>query len=235
MKIANTLEDILKDRGGNKKTSNAPDTYEDYIRKNGLLDMRGYADAVGALYAASKKNLASYGVQSRELSAKGLQNSGYASYIDELAKSGFLSGLDKINDTYAKREQSAKAGYVSYLDKYDEKTSRLKRSVLSHLVKNGVTDINTAIAYGVSAGLSSEDAAAIGNSAYRVTRQKVFNSILEQTVRLGLDSDGARQLAIKMGISEEDAEAFATEIQELLDYYGNISEEYLEFLEQRNN
>ena len=121
MKIANTLEDILKDRGGNKKTSNAPDTYEDYIRKNGLLDMRGYADAVGALYAASKKNLASYGVQSRELSAKGLQNSGYASYIDELAKSGFTSGLDKINDTYAKREQSAKAGYVSYLDKYDEK------------------------------------------------------------------------------------------------------------------
>ena len=64
---------------------------------------------------------------------------------------------------------------------------------------------------------------------------KVFNSILEQTVRLGLDSEGARQLAVKMGVSDEDAKSFAEEIQELLDYYGNISEEYLEFLEQRNN
>ena len=235
MKIANTLEDILKDRGGNKKTSNAPDTYEDYIRKNGLIGMRGYADAVGTLYAASKKKLSSYGINNREISNKGLQNSGYASYIDEMAKSGFASGLDKINDTYAQKKQDAELGYLSYLEKYNDKTSRLKKSVLSHLVKNGVTDVNTAIAYGVSAGLSSEDAAAIGKSAYELTRQKVFNSILEQTVRLGLDSEGARQLAVKMGVSDEDAKSFAEEIQELLDYYGNISEEYLEFLEQRNN
>ena len=235
MKIANTLEDILKDRDSNKKTSRSPDTYEDYIRKSGLFETRGYADAVGALYAASKKNLSSYGINNREISNKGLQNSGYASYIDEMAKSGFASGLDKINDSYAKKEQNAKAGYLSYLEKYSDQTSRLKNSVLSHLVKNGVSDINTAIAYGVSAGLSSEDAATIGKSAYEVTRQKVFNSILEQTVRLGLDSEGARQLAVKMGVSDEDAKTFAEEIQELLDYYGNISEEYLEFLEQRSN
>jgi hypothetical protein len=87
----------------------------------------------------------------------------------------------------------------------------------------------------MSAGLSQEDAESIGKSAYEVTKQKVFNSILEQTVRLGLDSEGARQLAIKMGVSEGDAQGFADEISELLDYYGNISEEYLEFLKQRSN
>ena len=235
MKIANTLEDILKDREGNKSTNKGADTYEDYLRKNGLFNMRGYADAVDALYAASKKNLSSYGVNNREINNKGLQNSGYASYIDDMAKSGFNTGLNKINAAYAQKEQDARAGYLSYLEKYNNKTARLKNSVLSHLIKNGVVDINTAIAYGVSAGLSGEDAEAIGNSAYEVTRQKIFNSILEQTVRLGLDSEGARQLAIKMGVSETDAKLFADQIGDMLEYYGNISKEYLEFLEQRSN
>ena len=106
---------------------------------------------------------------------------------------------------------------------------------MSHLVSNDVVDLNTAIAYGVSAGLSREEAEEIGKSAYDVTKQKVFNSILQQTVSLGLDKEGARQLAIKMGVSEADALDFANEIGELLDYYGNISDEYLEFLEQRAN
>ena len=233
MKIANTLEELLKKREG--KSESALDSYDDYKRKNGLYDTRGYADAVSALYLDSKKNTSSYGANSRKLSNKGLQNSGYADYIDALAESSFNSGLTQIKDEYAKKEAKAGIGYLGYLEKENARTSRLKNSVMSHLVKNGVVDLSTAVAYGMSAGLSKDDAEAIGKSAYEVTKQKVFNSVLEQTVRLGLDAEGARQIAVKMGVSDSDAEAFAAEIAELLRYYGNISEEYLEFLEQRTN
>ena len=106
---------------------------------------------------------------------------------------------------------------------------------MSHLVNNGVVDLTTAIAYGISAGLSQEDAENVGRSAYGVAKQKVFNTILEDTVRLGLDKEGARLLAVKMGVSDEDARGFAEEISALLDYYGDISNDYLEFLEQRAN
>ena len=235
MKIATTLEEILKNRVTAKSTDNSPDSYEDYKRKNGLYDTRGYTDAVNSLYAVSKKNLSSYGANNRKISNKGLQNSGYASYIDELSKNNFDSGLTRIKDTYAKRESDSALGYVSYLEKYNDKQKSLTKRVMSHLIGNDVVDLNTAIAYGVSAGLSKEDAEAVGKSAYEVTKKKVFNSILEQTVRLGLDEEGARQLAIKMGVSETDAQSFADEIGELLKHYGNISEEYLEFLEQRAN
>ena len=91
MKIATTLEEILKNRVTVKSADNSPDSYEDYKRKNGLYDTRGYTDAVSALYAASKKNLSSYGANNRKISNKGLQNSGYASYIDELSKNNFDS------------------------------------------------------------------------------------------------------------------------------------------------
>lgn len=218
-----------------KAKNKGVDTYDEYKRKNGLLDPYGFSSAIGALYASSKRDLSSYGINNRNISNKGLQNSGYASYIDSLSKTKLDTGLNAIRDEYSNKEYDASLGYLGYLESYRDKTNTLKKSVMSHLVSNDVVDLNTAIAYGVSAGLSREEAEEIGRSAYDVTKQKVFNSILQQTVSLGLDKEGARQLAIKMGVSEADALDFANEIGELLDYYGNISDEYLEFLEQRAN
>ena len=241
MKISKNEQDILKvAKAANEaeqpaKSINRADTYEEYKRKNGLDNLGGYANAVSALYAASKRGLSSYGQNNRQISNKGLQNSGYSAYIDELSKSKFNSGLKKINDEYRKLETDASLGYAGYLEKYADKQATLKKNVLSHLISNDVVDLNTAIAYGISAGLSREEAESAGRSAYEVTKQRVFNSILEQTVTLGLDKEGARQLAIKMGVSEADAELFAEEIGDMLSYYGNISKEYLEYLEQRTH
>ena len=233
MKIAMNIEDILAKVRADQSITNRADTYEEYKRKNGIDTTGGYADAVNALYASLRRGSSSYGQNNRQISNKGLQSSGYAAYIDELGKTKFDSGLTKIKDDYAKRESNASLGYVGYLEKYADKQNTLKKSVMTHLVNNDVVDLNTAIAYGLSAGLSREDAESVGKSAYDVTKQKVFNSILAQTVSLGLDKEGARKLAIKMGVSESDAESFAEEIGDMLDYYGNISKEYLEFLEQR--
>ena len=233
MKLETTLDKILKD-AKSKSETNAPDSYESYKRKNGIEAQNGYAAAVGALYAAMKKNLASYGVNSGKLANKGLQNSGYADYIDSLSESKFKSGLGKTRAEYISRENDAKLGYAGYLEEYRDKQAALKKSVMSYLVDNDVVSLDTAIEYGIGAGLSREDAEQIGKSAYELTKQKVFNSVLEQTVQLGLDKEGARQLAVKMGVSESDALSFAEEIGKMLEYYGTISKEYLDFLEERS-
>ena len=235
MKIATTLDEILKNRGKATTDGASADTYDAYKHKSGSSYTRDYSDAVNALYASSKRDLSSYGTNSRNLSNKGLQNSGYAAYIDNMAEIKLDKGLDNLKDKYAKLETDTLASYRSYLDKYRDKTNSLKNSVMSHLIKNDVVDLSTAIAYGMSAGLSREDAQAVGKSVYEVTKERLFNTILEQTVSLGLDKEGARMLAIKMGVSEADAKSFSDEIGELLDYYGNISKEYLDFLEQRAN
>jgi hypothetical protein len=235
MKKPATLEELIKEYlKGDEKLGSA-DSYDVFKHKNGLSNAKSYSDAVGSLYASSKRSLSSYGANNRELSNKGLQNSGYSSYVDYLSDSTFKTGLESLKKAYSDKEASARASYASYLDKYKDKTASVKKSVMSHLIGNDVVDLNTAIAYGISAGLSKEDATLVGQTAYEVTKQKVFNTLLEQTVSLGLDADGAKMLAIKMGVSDEDASAFASEISELLEYYGNISEDYLEFLEQRSH
>ena len=234
MKIASTLDEILKRRKKKRSGENEPYTYEEYKRKNGLLDPDGYTNAVNSLYASTRRDLSTYGAKSHKISNKGLQNSGYAEYIDDLADKKFDSGLKAIKDNYAEKEEKAYIGYQGYLESFRDKESSLKSKVMSHLVKNNVVDLDTAISYAVGAGLSQAAAEEIGKNAYEITKKKVFDSVLEQTVSLGLDKEGARMLAVKMGVSDADAESFADEIDELLKYYGNISEGYLEYLNSRN-
>lgn len=230
-----TLEELVKKYLSEKPSLGKPDTYDLYKHSKGLSNAQSYSDSVASLYASSKRSLPSYGANNRIINNKGLQNSGYESYIRDAAKSKLGTELESLKSSFAKDEAKNRASYASYLESYKDKTDSTKRSVMKHLVSNGVVDLSTATAYGISAGLSAEDAALVGKSAYELTKQKVFNNLLDQTVRLGLDKEGARLLALKMGVSEEDASGFADEIDEMIDYYRNISEDYLEFLEQRSN
>lgn len=235
MSKATTLEDLMKKYLSKNPTLGTPDSYDLYKHKNGISTVKSYTDAVNSLYASSKKNSSSYGVNNRVISNKGLQNSGYADYINDLAENSFTSGLKSLNDRYSAKESKTRSSYASYLEKYHDKQSKIKDNVLSHLIDNDVVDINTAIAYGVNSGLSREDAEIVGKNAYEITKQKVLNNILTQTVSLGLDEDGAKMLALKMGLSDDDAAEIAKEVGELLKYYRNLSDDYLDFLENRSN
>lgn len=235
MKKVKTLEELVKKYLEGKPSLGTPDTYDTYKHKNGLSGAKSYSDAAAKLYASSKRESSTFGANSRIINNKGLQNSGYAAYIDALSKSSLNSGLGSLKSNYLNSETESRQSYARYLDKYRDKLERTKRSVMSHLVNNDVVDLDTAVTYGISAGLSKEDAVLVGQSAYEVTKQKVFNNLIEQTVSLGLDKDGAKALAIKMGVSEEDATGFADEIDELLKYYLSLSDGYLEYLEQRDD
>lgn len=231
----NLLKEIEKMYLKSNPTLGMADSYDLYKYKNGLNTAKSYSDAVSSLYAASKKNLASYGANNRILNNKGLQNSGYSEFLDDNAKSSFEYGAKALKDSYDAKDNENRLSYASYLEKYKEKNQSVKDSVMSHLVSNDIVDLSTAVAYGMNAGLSYDDAKAIGQSAYRITKQKILNDILKQTASLGLDREGAKMLALKMGLATSDAEEIANEVSELLKYYGSISKEYLEFLEQRSN
>ena len=182
------------------------DSYDVYKHKNGLNTSKSYSDAVNALYASTRKSLSNYGQNSRILNNKGLQNSGYSDYIDASAEERFDSEKNALKALYTDAEATNLGSYASYLEKYKEKQQSIKNNVLSHLVDSGITDLPTAIAYGINSGLSYDDAKAMGQSAYSVTKDKVTNEILKQSASLGLDRDGAKMLAIKMGMTTTDAE-----------------------------
>lgn len=230
-----TLEDFMKKYISNQKIKNGADSFDTYRHKNGLNYNRSYSRAVESLYADKKRNLATYGQNYRDISNKGLQNSGYAEYVSGKAGSDYTSEISKLGALRDQAESRALASYAGYLEKYSDKQKALKESVTSHLIKNDVVDLDAAVAYAIGQGLTEEDAIAVGQSVYSVTKQKVFNSILEQVATLGLDKNGAVMLAKKMGVTESDAEEFGSEIEEMLKHYKNVSSDYLEYLEQRSD
>lgn len=229
-----TLEEFMKKYIANKTVANNADTFDVYKHKTGADYDRSFTRAVESLYASKGKSSAEYGRNYQSLSNKGLQNSGYSEYINELSDRNFKNGITALRGERDLAEAKTFKGYSEYLEKYTKAQNALKESVSSHLISNGVVNLDDAIGYGISQGLSEEDAIAIGQNVYSVNKQKVFNDIMAQVAALGLDRDGAVMLAKKMGVTESDAEAFGDEIGELLKHYSSVSQGYLEYLEQRS-
>ncbi len=230
-----TLLDKLKEKYlSSNPNQGIADSYDLFKHKNGLNTAKSYSDAVSNLYSLSKKNISSYGQNNRILNNKGLTNSGYADYIDISADKSFAEGQNALKNAYSNAEAENLGSYATYLEKFQQKQASLKDNVLSHLIDNDIADLTTAIAYGINAGLSFDDAKSMGQSAYAVIKNKVTNEILKQAASLGLDETGAKTLAIKMGMTTSDAEAIAKEVADFMKYYRNISSDYLEFLENRS-
>lgn len=229
-----SLEDLVKQYLKKNPNLGAPDSYDLYKHKNGVSDAKTYSDAVRSLHASSRKISSSYGENSRNINNKGLQNSGYSTYVDDLSDINLSKNLNDLRKEYLRKEGKNHASYVSYLEKYSDKKQKVKNDVTSHLIKNDVVDLNTAIAYGMAAGLSKDDAEAAGQSAYEITKKKVFNNIIEKAMTLGLDKNGTKALALKMGISESDADEISDQVAELIEYYTDVSDDYLDFLEERS-
>lgn len=227
--------DLIKKAYAEKTpTPGLADSLDVYKHKNGLDTAKSYSDAVNSLFSTSKSRLSTYGENSRQINNKGLQNSGYADYIDAKAKSSFDYGKAALEDSYRRSNEDTLSSYASYIEKYQDKQNSTKNRVLSHLIDNSILDISTAIAYGINAGLSFDDAKEIGESAYQTSKNKIANDILKQSVSLGLDQAGAKKLAINMGLSSRDADEIAKKVADMLDYYNNISSDYLAFLEERS-
>ena len=225
-----SLEEFINKYISNQKVLNKADSFDTYKRKNAINYTRDFNKGAESLYATKMKELATYGRNNRNIANIGLQNSGYSEYVNNQANSSYNSGVNKLKQIRDAAQSDALRGYTKYLEKYSNRQTALKESVSSHLISNNVVNLNDAISYGIAQGLSEDDAIAIGQNAYSITKQKAFNSILEQATSLGLDREGAVMLAKKMGFTDEDAEEAGREVGEMMSHYQNVSQGYLDYL-----
>ena len=219
----------------NKSIANGADSLSLYKHKNAQDYDRSFSRAVESLYSSSKRNLASYGRNLRDITNKGLQNSGYSDYLNQKAQNTYTTELGELKSERAKAEAQLLGGYQKYLEDYEHKSNRLKEKVSSYLIKNGIVNLDDSISYGLGQGLSKADAIAIGESAYSTNKQKVFSDLISQAASLGLDRDGAMMLAKKLGISDSDAEELGKEIDEMMKHYSSVSKDYLSYLEEKSS
>lgn len=232
--MSKSLEDFIKKYLNNKLIDNEPRSYSDYKMSSGIDTVGDFTKTVENLYATKKRGLASYGRNYRNLANKGLQNSGYASYISARALDNYDTGVSKASLARSKSEAELLGGYASYLEKYQSKQSSLKSKVTSHLTDTGELNLDDAIAYGIENGLNLENATAVGTATYSANKRRAFNSIIEEAASLGLDKEGAILLGKKMGLGDKDADELGEEIDELLKHYDSISEGYIKYLEENS-
>ncbi len=230
-----TLEDYLTLRLPTEKRTDGADSYADYLHKNGTVYESNYAASMDKLYSDKLKNSATYGRTARDMTTMGLQNSGYENYIDAMAEATYAKDAERLESERTAAEYKSRTGYLDYLEKYESQRTSLKNSVISHLIKNRIVDINEATSFALESGLTEKEAEAVAAAAYSTNKQRVFNEILKQTATLGLDREGALMIASDMGASDEDAAEFADRIDELLRHYGSISADYIKYLEDKAN
>lgn len=232
--MSNTLEDFIKKYLSNRSLDSEVKSYRTFKHTEGLNPLGDYARAVEQLYSSKQQGLASYGKNQRNLANKGLQNSGFADYISAKSLTDYNSGLAKAKAKMSSKETESLDSYASYLERYSRGQRSLKNSVKSHLLQSGTLNLSDAVSYGLEMGLSRENAEAAGLEAYNSNKRKVFDAVLEQAANLRLDRNGAVLLGEKMGLGYADAEELGEEIDEMLKYYGSISEGYLRYLEENS-
>ncbi len=227
-----SLESYLK--GLLKSTPTGADSLETFKHKSGTDYRTDYSDAMRALYAGLRQDLSSQSANNTSLANKGLQNSGFSAFMKDKLISGYKSDAIKAREQRGKDKTALIDNYKSYIEGYTEKQNNIKSQVTEHLVNTGILNTDDAVSYAMGAGLSESDALAIAENVYKINRKKVLNDILKQSASLGLDREGAVMLAKKMGASDEDAELMGDEVDELLEYYASISEDYLDYLEEKS-
>ncbi len=217
-----------------KDTPSGADSLEVFKHKSGADYRTSYSDTMRSLYAGLKRNLSSQSVNNTALANKGLQNSGFSAYMKSKLRSGYKSDAIKAEGQRGEDENALINNYRSYIEKHTEKQSGIRNQVAEHLVNTGILNKADAVSYAMGAGLSESDAISVAENVYSINRKKLLDDILKQTASLGLDREGAVMLAKKMGASDEDAEMIGDEVNELLEYYASISEDYLEYLEENS-
>jgi hypothetical protein len=203
-KMNMTLEDFLtlyeKEKGGSSPS------YARWMAQNGYAPEQDLDAAIKDAYRTYDRGGAEYGVTAEKLGQMHLADSGYSDYLDQAAKDRFGTDMRRAQEDYQETLGKASRGYETYL----RQTGARTKSVIRALDTQGVTDYDTAYAYGLISGLTSESAKIAATyvetmtdrgASQTVIRQRM--SLLSQMIRLSLPKDVAYSYALSCGVTEE--------------------------------
>ncbi len=190
---------------------------EDYIvkklrenRKNETqAGAKGFSSAISAILNKSRKFDTGYGVLAESLAERGLTASGYSDYIRntstdeakssvvaEEAKKKLLDAEEMLNEEKLKEER-------------ENKLFQLQDKLISYAKKEGITDYNALYEYAIYTGISKDDAKSAAQAAAQEARDDIRQKAILKTrnsiVNKHLTKKQAYELALSLGLGEEDA------------------------------
>ena len=216
-----TLEDFINKYNASRKKKQK--TYSQWLNEQGDSSEMNYAEAINDAQKEYDRARAGYGKTGEALSRKGLNGSGYASYLDSNAYSELQNSkreAEKERNAAALKNRSA---YAEYLEKSDSAQNRLASDTLSDIHRYGTDDYETSYKLAIAAGLDEETAKYIADIGIVLNeKEEVIEEpekttvsvstkrvLLEELLKKRLAGDNAVAYLMACGIEKEEAEQMA--------------------------
>ena len=227
-----SLEEYMRNYFRSTTLENGPMSFSSFKSQSGSDPMGDYARAMSMATQKAMKTSSSYGTRATALEKLGLTKTGYGDYLAALEK----ENLEKTQNALLSQRKSAEynqaQNYLSYLTDYAQEQQTLGTRITDALVRERITDSDTAYLYAIHNGLSPEMAKKAVSDSYGIIREKLISEIMTRVAALELDGQGAEIYARHMGMSEEDSKMIGEQAKELYAHYIEVTDKYLEYLDQ---
>ena len=149
-----SLEEYMRDYFRSTTLENSPMSFSTYKSSVGSNPSSDYARAMSEATSKAMKTSSSYGTEALKMDRLGLLNTGYSDYLATLEKDSLERTQNALATERSIAEYNEAQNYLSYLSKYAEEQQALNTRITDALVRERVTDSNTAYKYAINNGLS---------------------------------------------------------------------------------
>lgn len=227
-----TLEDFVKTYVQNKAKSSSKESYEDWLRTNGVNSKEIYSDSIKDITADYERAKSGYGRKAETLSGLGLTTSGYSDYLASSAYSLMQKRKAGAQNKYSENEIANRKAYSDYIKEISDADSKAYKNVVNTISNEGIVDYEKAYTYAVNAGLSEENAKLAAETASEIARRNLKQSAMKTIISRYFNTNQAREYALALGLSSEDAKELA-EYASTINKYSHYDSDYLEYLKHK--
>lgn len=233
MKKSTGIIDFVKDYINNKRITSSHESYESWLRENGIDSQSIYDATVKDAKTDYEKAKAEYGSIAESLAETGLSKSGYSDYVNSKAYSEYQKRKQGALSDYTQNEAHNKSSYASYLDKLSKEKDTLYKNTEKEIIDKNILDFNDAYDYAIGLGIDVDDASKIAKRSTDYTRNQLKTEIGKLVISSKLSKSEARAYALFRGLSEKEADEISDFASEYSDYFTRpTGTSYLEYLKE---
>lgn len=214
-----TLEEFIKTYVENKAKRESPESYADWLMKNGVNAEKILSDRTSIINSDYAKALSGYGADAESLARLGLTGSGYSDYIKGHAYSVMQGEKQKAISDYRENIRKNASGYSEYISKITSENNEKIRKTVNDIVKKGFINYDDAYNYAVTVGLSEEDAKAVAKGGSDSAREELKREVMKAIKNSALNKNEAFNYALGVGLTKEEAAILADYADKMNQYF----------------
>lgn len=235
--MAKTLEDFIKDYLSDRSVALGAKGYAKWISEQASDPSIRRAESVTRADTSYRTALSGYGKNAEDLAGSGLGRSGYAEYLNALARNKKKSIEAAASLTEQKSAARGMKEYEGYLDEIEKDSLEKYEKAVRSIQSDSIVAYGAAYDRALSFGLDEESAKKAATEASNAVKSNLRQKLLTEIATKRMTSEATRAYALTLGLDEEVADElaeYAHKLNESVDSDG-MTDSYLNYLKELLN